>query len=77
MIAPMLVNWIARAAHGDQMAMGMTAIQCSKMEEGSEKWSRLALSIKRIIDGERDLGLLTKGLDSDQVSLIRRSLELL
>jgi len=68
-----LIEAIAHAVDGDQQAKQFVEVMYAKLEVGSAAWAIGATSIRRILAGERDLDILTDGLER-VIALIVRSI---
>ncbi len=68
--APGLANLIRQASSGDVDALEALGVMAGQMSAAGGTMARVGASIKKLLDGERDLHRLTNGMDDKGHSLI-------
>lgn len=70
MAAPGLAGMIHAAATGNVQALQVIADMAEQMSKAGGQMARLAAVIRPLVNGERDLDKLTKGMDSRNEQLV-------
>lgn len=68
--APGLAAMIGASARGDVQALQLLANMAEQMSGAGGDMARLAAIMRRLVDGERDADLLTRGMDSQGRGLV-------
>jgi len=72
-----LIASIVQAANGDEKTKAYLEGEYPKMQAGGGVWIQVAQAIQRILAGERDVNILTDGIDREEALIIRRVLQAL
>lgn len=72
-----LIAAIVQAANGDEKAKAFLEGEYPKMQVGGGVWIQVAQAIPKIVNGERDINILTEGIDRAEALIIRRALQVL
>jgi len=75
MAAPGIAHMVHQAASGDTQALTMVSHMAEQMSQAGGDMARLAAITKKLIDGERDPEILSKGMGAQGASLVNSILE--